>query len=202
MAIDDKQAKNEARNLEGMLERGDSTSLHNRLLHDSRVVDKDSFNKIVKCFDEQNREARQSVSSLPSLEIHNDFFGIGSTDQIVTRGSNGKKMEVFESDKHRQDEVEKNSQQSNPYEMDLARNLSKFASSEWVDNKTDFHTDSSVPWIPELATASPGSVVDHRNGNEVGSYDYGDSVRRVNSDQDLQQILNNPPAGYGGAYRR
>lgn len=185
MSFTDNQIKQEAKVLEGMLERHDYTGLHNKLLADSKITSKDEFNKLVGNLNDMNKEAQKTNGGLPSLEIHNDgWFGIGgSTDQIVLKDTNsGRKMELYENDTHRANEVAEQNKQADPYSFDLGRQAQKLTANEWY-GAPDFQKDSSIPWTRNNAEAGAGYVVtDHRNRNSANSYD---------AVQDIQQKLNN-----------
>jgi len=212
MAIDDASANREASRLNESLKNGNAAELHENLLSAAGNYDKDSFNKVVSSLNEMNKKDRDAAAEtgrkLPSLEIHNDFFGMGKTDQIVMKDENGKKTEIYESREHRQKELEDaNKQGQGGLNLDLGRlYASVFQASDWQGNRTDFHTDSSVSWKDQskLQNTNQAPVIrDYsNNGNRIGSYDYGPDARRINSDEDLQEILNNPPQGYNSGSRK
>ena len=204
MAINDQASSNEGKNLEGLLEKGaasgDYSALHNRLLQDSQVLDKDSFNKVMKSFSDANASSRQAQSgdSLPTVEIHNDFFGMGNTDQVVVKQADGVKAEVYENANHRQAEVNEANKQSQPNQFDLGREFGKLTSGQnWLNSRPDFQTDSAVKWN-QFGTAlnnnaNPGARVTYQAGpnDGVGALPLGDASRG-----DLEYRLSHPPAGF------
>lgn len=208
MAIDDTRANAEAGSLKNSLQNNDAAGLHEKLIQAAGQYDKDSFKKIVSSLNEMNKKDQAgSEQKLPSLEISNDCFGFGSTEQIVMKDSNGKKMEVFETPEHRQKEAaEAQKQGQGGLNLDFGRLYQTVFSSEWQGNRTDFQTDSSVSWKTEAngqqANQAPVIRDYSNNGNQIGGYDYGPGARRINSEEELQQILNNPPKGYNNGFRR
>jgi hypothetical protein len=198
MAIDDKGANLAAEQLESKLQSKDYVGLHNLMVEQSQAYDKDSFNKIMSVFGKLNNDKASNDSQLPTVEIHNDgFLGFGgSTDQVILKdkGQNGKKMEIFESPAHYQAEAEENLKQAEPLHIDFFHNRDKAASNDWVGSRPDFQTNSSVLWEQNSQSTPLNSVVNHMNGTMTGAYDNGGV--RINSDQDLQNILNHPPKGY------
>lgn len=188
MPFSDDQIRNEAKVLEGMLEKHDYTGLHNRLVSDSNLTNKDEFNKLVGMMNDMNKSAREGNSQLPALEIHNDgFLGFGKTDQIVLKDTNsGRKMEIYENGQHRQNEIAEQNNQAKPYQLDPLRQMEK-ASNKWV-GAPDFQQDSSVTWQQNKVESSPAYyVTDHRNHNTGNSYNAANDVQqRVNNGEYLQ----------------
>lgn len=198
MAIDEAATNTVAKALEHKIQSHDYVGLHNLMLNQASAYDKDSFNNILTVFAKINSEDAKT-NKLPTVEIHNDggFFGFGATtEQVILKGmdDSGKKMEIYETPQHRDAEVEESRKQAEPLHIDLFHNRDKAAANEWVGSKPDFNTDSSVPWDESGINTPLNTTVDHRNGNVSGAYDNGGV--RINSEQDLQYILNHPPKGY------
>lgn len=188
MSFTDKQLKDESKVLEGLLEKKDYTGLHNRLVHDAQITSKDEFNKVVGMMNDMNKEARKTNSGLPEMQIHNDgWFGTGSTDQIVLHDTNSdRKMEIFESQAHRQNEEAEMQNQAQPYQMDVLRNAEK-ASGKWV-GAPDFQKDSADYWQQEKVQSAPAYVIrDFREQQANNSRDFlHDLQQRVNSGEKFQ----------------
>lgn len=191
MSISDKEIRQEAKVLEGMVERHDYNGLHNKLVADSHVANPEEFNKLMSAFKELNSEARKNNGFLPSVELHNEggFLGFGAnTDQVVLKDNNsGRKMEVYENDQHRQNEVAAQERERQGGSLDLFRQIYKATSSEWV-GRPDFQQDSSVPWQQRNNRQNFHSymVTDHRNHNTGHAYDAAQDVQnRINNGQPL-----------------
>lgn len=205
MSIDDNTARSEAATLKNSAAFGESdnyTNLHNQIisLRDQYKDDPNSFNKIM---DEFAKPSENGMNSLPKVELQKEYICFGNVSQVVLNGvGNNQKLEIFESDQHRANEVK--DQENSANNLNPFREWGKAKQSDWLGSKADFQLDSSQAWTDgrnqqgykQQASAPGFTVSDHSNaGNTVGAYNY-EGAKRVNSDAELLQMLNNPPKGF------
>lgn len=173
MGIDKVSSDHEVQCLQGA--GNDLEVLHNQIidLSEKYANDPGAFKQILENYNKSNESAH---NALPKMEIHADCFGFGKVQQVVTRGLDGKKQEIYETPEHRQKEIEENMKQSEPLHIDIPRVIANLNQGEWAASRPDYHTDASVrTGRPEQSMLSGYNIVDHRgSGASVGALNYGE----------------------------
>ena len=179
LSFDDNHHQAEATKMEGMLARHDFDGLAQEM-HNEFMRDPQGFSKTLDLLKSQNDKDRQQDSTLPRLTIFKEAFGLGPAEQVVVEDSGGQKQEVWESNAHRQKEL---NEDPKSWTRALANMMNQ---GKWID-MPDYQKDATQ------ATVVTDTTTQYSSGTTVRDFtqEQNDGQTRMNiSPEELQERIN------------